>query len=141
MCIMRSTILTLLATCLAFISCAQTAIDGNWILVEKNGEKLSPEKRQFKTFNNGYFAVLTVNPDGSHKGAWAGPFYLEGNKYYETFTFGSNPKWLGWKGLQEWYMKGDTLYMIGHKKTFDPEGKEHPGTLWGQFVEKRVRLN
>ena len=97
-------------------------------MVERNGKAMPTGKQQFKEFHEGYFAVLTVNEDGIYKGAWAGPFKIEGNKYIETYKYGSDTKWIDWYGEQEWSMKGDTLIMIGHKKVFDPKGKEFPGT-------------
>jgi hypothetical protein len=119
----------------------KSPIDGNWILVEKNGQKLNFQSPQFKSFNQGYYSIIIMKKDdGSFQNAYAGTFEVNGKQYFETFKYGSNPKWFGWKGQQEWSMKGDTLIMVGHKKVWDPEGKELPGTTWGQFVDKWVRV-
>lgn len=132
--------LVLLSLSMAGFAQKKSPIDGNWILVETNGKKLNHERPQFKTFNQGYYCVLVMKKeDGSFQSAWAGPFKLEGNKYMETYQYGSNPKWFDWKDEQEWSLKGDTLFMKGHTKAIDPQGKEHPGTIWSQFTEKWVR--
>ena len=133
-------IFTFLVISFGGFSQKKSPFDGNWIKVEVDGKKLSPEKQTFKSFHNGYFTVFIKNDDGTFKSAWAGPFRIEGNKYFETYKFGSNSKWIGWTGEQEWQMKGDTLIAKGWGKIYDPNGKESPETKWGNFVEKRVQL-
>lgn len=119
----------------------KSPIDGNWILVERNGEKLNFPIPQFKSFNQGYYSVIVMKKDdGTFQSAWAGPFSTTGNVYRETYKYGSSPKWIGWTGEQEWKIKGDTLYMVGHNRIIDPEGKEHPKTEWSQFQEKWLRV-
>lgn len=138
---MKIILTILMLTCGLIVTKAQTKspIDGNWLLVEKNGEKIEAGKQQFKMFNEGYYAMVAYNNDGTFKSTWMGKFSVQGNKYTETFIIGGNPKWIGWKGEQEWYIKGDTLYMMGHKRIFDPAGKEQPASTWGSFIDKRVR--
>lgn len=120
----------------------KSPIDGNWILVERNDQKLNFPIPQFKSYNQGYFSVIIMKKeDGSFNSAYAGTFSVNGKVYTETYKYGSNPKWMGWTGEQEWSVKGDTLYMVGHNRIIDPEGKEHPKTEWSQFKEKWIRVN
>ncbi|CAH0997777.1 hypothetical protein EMA8858_03911 [Emticicia aquatica] len=139
---MKFSILTFAIMAISLTSIAQkkSPIDGNWILVEKNGQKLNFQNHQFKTYNQGYFSVIILKNDGTFNSAYAGPFSIKGNVYTETYKYGSKPEWFGWTGEQEWKIKGDTLHMVGHNRIIDPEGKEHPKTEWSQFVEKWVRV-
>ena len=87
------------------------SIDGNWILVvnEEYGKKVIPYRHpsQIKTFRDGYFTLFMYDSAGQFKYAGAGPFSLDGDRYFETFEYASVPGNVGASDWQRWKLVGD----------------------------------
>lgn len=122
---------------------APSPIDGSWELysTEIAGRTTIHKKpKQFKIFHDGFVSLMMYDSLGKFEGAGAGTFELTGNKYKETFTYGSWPEAVGTSIWQEWAMKGDTLLFYGFKKVTDGNGNDITKD-WGgdHFIEKRLR--
>ena len=73
---------------------------------------------QFKIFHDGFFSLVALDSSGKWLWAGAGTYSLDGNIYKENFRYSSVPEYIGVNDLQEYELKGDTLFTRALQKLF-----------------------
>ena len=93
---------------------------------------------QFKIFHDGFFSLVALDSSGKWLWAGAGTYSLDGNIYKENFRYSSVPEYIGVNDLQEYELKGDTLFTRGFTKVVFGNGEDKTASF-PKFEEKRVR--
>ena len=93
---------------------------------------------QFKIFHDGFFSLVALDSSGKWSWAGAGTYSLDGNIYKENFGYSSVPEYIGVNDLQEYELKGDTLFTRGFTKVVFANGEDKTASF-PKFEEKRVR--